>query len=348
MRHLFFEKLVQGCENCFQYRRIHLGIISDILLNKSVLCFNTSKAVFFVVECRNLTSDLAQKLVVLLEVPMKNKFSYLSLSFFVASVCAGCASVPSDAPPEVKNAATELERSKDLDTAAHFPNTHDQAKRSFSESVTAFNDSKEKGADSETLRARSIALANDSRLRSAGANQLTRNMKEWDGDIKSLNENYSIADLVSRNTQLSEELSKMRSGSDKAASANFQTNQALFARISTFRMSSTPVYFELGSAVVEDQYLAGIEEIAQVGKLDDRLVFRVAGFSDFSGSEEINEKLSSQRAENVASLLRGHGIDSSRISAEGMGGRFAAETWAPASMQLDRKVVVTVSADQTK
>ncbi len=279
---------------------------------------------------------------------MKNFSSFVFVPVVAVFVAVSCASVPSDAPPEVKDAASELERSKDIGTAAHYPNTLDHAKRGLSETIVAFKNSKTKGADSEFLRARSIELANDSRLLSGGANQLTQNMKDWDNDIKSLNGNYSIADLVARNSKLSEDIYKEQSGSGKFANTSNGENQLPFAKMTAFRMSSTPVYFELGNAAVEDQFEAGIEEIAQVGKLDDRLVFHVAGFADSSGSDEINEKLSAQRADNVASLLRNNGIDSSRISSEGMGGRFAMETWEPASMQLDRKVVITVSVDMTK
>jgi outer membrane protein OmpA-like peptidoglycan-associated protein len=279
---------------------------------------------------------------------MKNNRKCLFLPIVAAMMAVGCASVPSDAPAEVKNAATELERSKDLSTADHYPNTIDQSKKRLSESITAFKNSKEKGAASESLRAKSVALANDSRSRSLGANQLTQNMKAWDSDIMSLSGNYSLGDLISQNNQLTYDLNKSKSDPVKVGATNEMENRRPFAKLTTFRMSSSPVYFELGSAVIEDQYAAGIEEVAQIAKLDDGLVLHVTGFSDFSGSDAINEKLSAQRAENVAAQLEKHGIDRSRISAEGMGGRFATEAWQPASMQLDRKAVITVSVDQNR
>ena len=81
------------------------------------------------------------------------------------------------------------------------------------------------------------------------------------------------------------------------------------------------VNFDLDSASLTPDARAKLEEFAKALK-DDRLRkldFRVEGYTDASGSEVHNEKLSAQRAESVTKFLVSSGIDAARISAVGLG-----------------------------
>jgi outer membrane protein OmpA-like peptidoglycan-associated protein len=81
------------------------------------------------------------------------------------------------------------------------------------------------------------------------------------------------------------------------------------------------VNFNLDSAELTADAKAKLEEFAKALK-DERLRnlhFRVEGYTDASGSEPYNEKLSGRRAESVTQFLTSNGIDAARISAVGLG-----------------------------
>ena len=81
------------------------------------------------------------------------------------------------------------------------------------------------------------------------------------------------------------------------------------------------VNFDLDSAALTPDARAKLDEFAKALK-DNRLStlhFRVEGYTDASGSEIYNEKLSERRAESVTQFLISSGIDAARISAVGLG-----------------------------
>jgi len=94
------------------------------------------------------------------------------------------------------------------------------------------------------------------------------------------------------------------------------------------KMDATPpkgldmlVNFDLDSAALTVDARAKLDEFAKALK-DEKLRdlhFRVEGYTDASGSELYNEKLSERRAESVTQFLVAKGIDGSRLRAVGFG-----------------------------
>lgn len=81
------------------------------------------------------------------------------------------------------------------------------------------------------------------------------------------------------------------------------------------------VNFDLDSAALTPGAKAKLDEFTKALK-DDRLRsihFQVEGYTDASGPELYNEKLSERRAEAVTQFLIANGIDTARISAAGLG-----------------------------
>ena len=82
------------------------------------------------------------------------------------------------------------------------------------------------------------------------------------------------------------------------------------------------VTFTLGKAEITNQEKVNLEGIAKMIKNTPNVKFRVAGYADKgTGSEEINNQLAKNRAQNVYDLLtRVYGVPASRLTVESNGG----------------------------
>jgi outer membrane protein OmpA-like peptidoglycan-associated protein len=81
------------------------------------------------------------------------------------------------------------------------------------------------------------------------------------------------------------------------------------------------VNFSLNSAALEPDARTKLTEFAKALK-DNRLNslnFAVEGYTDASGSEDYNQRLSQRRAQSVTAFLLAQGVEPSRLSAIGMG-----------------------------
>ncbi|RJP95627.1 MAG: OmpA family protein [Desulfobacteraceae bacterium] len=80
------------------------------------------------------------------------------------------------------------------------------------------------------------------------------------------------------------------------------------------------IFFDSGKSVLKPESEAAVAEIATLLKADPGLKVYVVGHTDNVGGVDSNVKLSQDRAEAILqALVRGHGIDSSRLRAHGCG-----------------------------
>ncbi len=85
------------------------------------------------------------------------------------------------------------------------------------------------------------------------------------------------------------------------------------------RVTLTDVNFETGKADITPGSESALNSVLASLKDHPDWKIRVEGFTDNVGAQDANEKLSSDRAEAVASWLADHGIDRSRLSSKGYG-----------------------------
>lgn len=79
------------------------------------------------------------------------------------------------------------------------------------------------------------------------------------------------------------------------------------------------VFFDKNSAKVKSAMYPEIERIAKVMNQYPDTTIRVEGYTDSSGSEDLNMNLSRKRAESVKNLLVQNGVDAHRMETEGFG-----------------------------
>jgi outer membrane protein OmpA-like peptidoglycan-associated protein len=104
-------------------------------------------------------------------------------------------------------------------------------------------------------------------------------------------------------------------------------------------MGST-VQFRTGQTQVRDSDRARIQKLGLlVADLKDVRV-RVSGFADSRGDDALNQSLSQERAEMVASELEKAGIPKERLIVEAMGERFASAESSPDDQAFERYVEI--------
>lgn len=105
--------------------------------------------------------------------------------------------------------------------------------------------------------------------------------------------------------------------------------------------------FTTNSSTLTSTSRYNIQKLATIlNKYDDTNVV-VEGHTDSTGSEAYNQRLSEQRAESVASLIRAYGVYGSRISTVGYGEtRPVASNETAEGQRLNRRVEVLIYANE--
>jgi SH3 domain-containing YSC84-like protein 1 len=85
------------------------------------------------------------------------------------------------------------------------------------------------------------------------------------------------------------------------------------------RVTLSNVHFKTGSAELTPDSEGALNDAVTALKDHPDWRILVEGFTDNQGSKDVNQKLSSDRAEAVANWLADHGIDRSRLSSKGYG-----------------------------
>jgi outer membrane protein OmpA-like peptidoglycan-associated protein len=129
------------------------------------------------------------------------------------------------------------------------------------------------------------------------------------------------------------------------ASGNYK-NAADVAALKDKWYSFDQVNFKMGSASALE---AGSEEqlknLAQILKAYPDAKIKIGGYTDKTGEEPVNLKVSQQRADYIKSELNKMGVGSQVLSAEGYGSKFAtvAATASNEERAIDRKMAVRFS-----
>ena len=135
--------------------------------------------------------------------------------------------------------------------------------------------------------------------------------------------------------QAKQQLQTLRSELD-----NMQTQQTDRGLVITLNS----ILFDTGEATLKPGARKELQNIANyLEKFPERNLV-VEGFTDSTGPEELNERLSQERADAVRQALVSAGIDGSRIQTRGYGEQFPiASNDTNAGRQLNRRVEVVIS-----
>ena len=79
------------------------------------------------------------------------------------------------------------------------------------------------------------------------------------------------------------------------------------------------IFFEFGKAALKPESYPELNRIAEFFKTNKKIVSEISGHTDNVGTDEINNKLSQERADVVRNYLLTQGVPAERISAKGYG-----------------------------
>lgn len=104
--------------------------------------------------------------------------------------------------------------------------------------------------------------------------------------------------------------------------------------------------FDSGRASLKPGGQKAVENLAQFMRKQADREISIEGFTDSTGSDELNRRLSEQRAQAVKQALVSRGIEPGRIEARGYGPAFPiASNETPVGRQLNRRVEVVVAPE---
>ncbi len=103
------------------------------------------------------------------------------------------------------------------------------------------------------------------------------------------------------------------------------------------------LFFDLGKATLKPESEPELKRILQVMKENTALVIEISGHTDNTGSDEINNKLSLERANAVRENLLKGGIDQARIKTKGYGkSKPKADNATEEGRQINRRVEIEI------
>jgi outer membrane protein OmpA-like peptidoglycan-associated protein len=124
--------------------------------------------------------------------------------------------------------------------------------------------------------------------------------------------------------------------------ANIQRNADLLAV--TFK---SDVLFDTNSAALKAGSYDEISRVAQVLNQYPETTIMIAGHTDSTGSDTLNQQLSEQRAMSVKNALTGQGVNPARMSAVGYGeSKPIADNNTESGRQTNRRVAITITPRQ--
>jgi len=286
------------------------------------------------------------------------KNHYFPMTLIAIAVFSGCSSIPQNASlteahssynsaranPQVMNlAAVELlQAGESLDKADH---ALSKGESDAKVDQLAYMAKLQVGIAQETAKRKSYELA----VTNANAKR----------DQALLKTRTAEADAAKQELAVVEETADQQVAALAAASAKAERDQALIAQqemqLKELNAQKTErglvitlgdVLFSTNKAQLESGGMRNVQKLADFLKQYPQHKVLVEGYTDSTGSNDLNQELSDRRANAVRTALLDMGIRSDRVTARGYGEAYpVASNDTAASRQLNRRVEIILSDD---
>lgn len=122
-----------------------------------------------------------------------------------------------------------------------------------------------------------------------------------------------------------------------------RTDQGLITKL------KSDILFDTGKSELKDSAKTNLSQLAGIMKKYPENVLTVNGYTDSTGSAEVNTSLSKKRAEAVQTYLVAQGIPAATVSSVGKGSADPIDTGkTKAALAKNRRVEIEVTVDESK
>jgi outer membrane protein OmpA-like peptidoglycan-associated protein len=170
------------------------------------------------------------------------------------------------------------------------------------------------------------------------------------------------ADAAKQQALIAQGTAEQQAAELAAANAKAESAQALIAQQETqlkelnakqtergLVITLGDVLFSPGQAQLKSGSMRSIHKLVDFLKQYPQRKVLIEGYTDSTGSDSLNQKLSERRAHAVRTTLVDNGIAADRITTRGYGKAFpVADNDTPANRQMNRRVEITLSDDNGK
>ncbi len=249
-------------------------------------------------------------------------------SFVILAMASACAA---GAPPELINARGAYEVASKGPAARRDPADLQMAHETLAVAERSF----ENNGDSQETRdvayaAERRAQLADTKGRTAAAMQERQQAVTEMQSIRDSRAQATAGQLVLARQQIATQGQQLQSQGQELQDAQQRALQtsAELARIASVKNDargmvitlSGAVLFTVGQSTILPQARTKLSEVAAVlSQQDKSSKIRIEGYTDSTGTQAVNEKLSQERADSVKSFLTSRGLPSDRMDAVGMG-----------------------------
>ncbi|MFN2632662.1 MAG: OmpA family protein [Thermoanaerobaculia bacterium] len=267
------------------------------------------------------------------------------------------------AQAEIARRRAELERdsaaraqSESEATAERLAREKQAAEQTAMASDEARRQAEEASRRSEDLRRRAEEERGAAERAQAAAAQQSAALEEQKNSAERARAEAAeqAAALERQRTQLTAEKETLAADRDRVQKDRDALQQRLsgaLAGVATTRttargivVSLPGILFETGRSTLKPSAQVGLAKMAGVLSVFPDMNLRVEGYTDSTGTEAVNQKLSRSRAASVSTFLQKQGIGASRIVAEGYGSQFpVASNKTPSGRARNRRVEVILA-----
>jgi outer membrane protein OmpA-like peptidoglycan-associated protein len=122
-----------------------------------------------------------------------------------------------------------------------------------------------------------------------------------------------------------------------------RTDQGLITKL------KSDILFDTGKAGLRPAAIDNLKQMSDIMKNYPENILTIKGFTDNTGSETINEKLSARRAEAVKIALQNDGLTQAAIATQGMGPSHPiADNSSATGRSQNRRVEIEITVDESK
>ena len=148
------------------------------------------------------------------------------------------------------------------------------------------------------------------------------------------------AQLKSENERLVKERDDLAGQLDGALSSVAQITKTARGVV----VNLPDILFDINKATLKQNTQVALAKLAGIVQVFPRINLRIEGYTDSTGSDELNMRLSRERADAVMSFLQAQGVAASRMTDQGYGPKFpVADNATPEGRAKNRRVEIVLA-----